>query len=129
MKLIGGHYTPEGSIGLQVFRSIDFGGRRIVIKKAHTGPDREGIAREAACLVRLEDSRFAPNLYRQSLDEIVQEDLGDSEPVNNGEKFRQEGVRLLWDLRKAEIRHGDLSFVNVVISDDATIAIELPPVL
>lgn len=123
---IGGHVTPFGTatVGLDVFRVKLRDGRSVIRKKAYTEIDREGIAREAACLKRLQQSKFTPDHYWETEDEICQEDLGEPQEVNDQEAFRQGGVRLLWDLRQAGVRHGDLTHVNAVVTGDAPRAID-----
>ncbi len=121
MTQIGGHRAQpyNDGPGLIVLRQDG-----AIVKRAYTPGDRDGIRTEAMMLRALEGTGFVPRLLEESEDFIIQEDLGESEPVQDGEVFRQEAARLLWTLRKHSIRHGDLTGVNLIIKADRPVAID-----
>lgn len=127
--LIGGHQrqpTQDGP-GVHVFR--EDGG--VVVKKAYTLPDVDGLRNEARFLRELEGTGVAPRLYtcqvapsEGCLYAISQEDLGESQPVQNGEDFRRHMARLLWTLHKHGVRHGDATSGNIIIRDDKPMLVD-----
>lgn len=121
MSFLGGHRAQplNDGPGLDVIRE-----EGAVVKRAHTPGDIEGIRTEARLLRALSGSGFAPELIAEETDYITEEDLGDSEPVHDGELFRQNATRLLWTLREHGIRHGDLTGVNIIIKGDKPMAID-----
>lgn len=119
--VIGGHRkqpTNDGP-GLDVIRET-----RGIVKRAYTEGDLIGIRNEARMLKELRGTGFAPELLEEGDDYIVQEDLGESQPVRDGEVLRQNATRLLWTLRQHRIRHGDLTGGNIIIKGDRPIAID-----
>lgn len=119
--MIGGHRkqpTNDGP-GLDVIRET-----RGIVKRAYTEGDLTGIRNEARMLKELRGTGFAPELLEEGDDYIVQEDLGESQPVHDGEVLRQNATRLLWTLRQHRIRHGDLTGGNIIIKGDRPIAID-----
>lgn len=125
MIAIGGHRSPTGGLGVEVYREDG-----VIIKRAYTPEDADGLRNEARFLHELYGERIAP-AFRESksggtnsLYTLIQEDLGESEPVQDGEVFRQNVARLLWTLRKHKIRHGDLTGANIIVKDDKPMAID-----
>ena len=113
MVIIGGHQ------GLDVIKE-----NGAITKHAHNTPNIEGIHNEARMLRKLSGTGFAPELLEEGGDYIIQEDLGESQPVESGEVLRRNAVWLLWTLRQHRISHGDLTNVNTIIKDDRPVAID-----
>ena len=82
-----------------------------------------GIAREAMMLETLEGRGIAPRLIDVGPDWSLQEDLGDS-AIPDGERFRRACTRLLYEIRQAGLRHGDLTEANIVLRDDRAWAVD-----
>lgn len=120
-ELIGGHQErPENAVpGMHVFRT-DKG----IQKEAYNANDGEGLVREAECLRKLSGSGFAPELIETGGRAIIEEDVGQGEPIQDGEVWRRNCTRLLHVLRKAEIRHGDLTWSNIIVRNDSPVAID-----
>lgn len=118
---IGGHLrNPDhGGPGLEVTRE-----KSGIVKRAFCDGDLEGIRNEARMLKELRGTGFAPELLEEGDDYIRQEDLGESQPVQDGEALRYNAVRLLWTLRQHRVRHGDLTGGNIIIKGDRPIAID-----
>jgi 2-polyprenyl-3-methyl-5-hydroxy-6-metoxy-1,4-benzoquinol methylase len=121
MGAIGGHKAKpyDDGPGLDVIREA--GG---IVKIAHTPGDLEGIRNEARMLRLLSGSGFAPELIDEKEDRIIEEDLGEGEPIQDGEAFRRNCVRLLWALQQVNIRHGDLTGANIIVKADRPMAID-----
>ena len=49
---------------------------------------------------------------------LVQTDIGETQPMRDGELFRRNCVNLLREIRARGVRHGDLTGVNIVIRSD-----------
>lgn len=112
--IIGGH------AGLDVKRE-----NGVIIKKAHTrdGDEyyriaRRGISTEARMLRAMSDSGWTPELVAEHDDFIVQTDLGDTEKVQSEQIFRRNCTRMLYELRRRGIRHGDLTDRNIIVHND-----------
>lgn len=105
---IGGHE------GMEVFRSS---GHRIV-KSAQDSANIKAIKNEARMLKVMEDSPFVPSLTYTGANFTHQEDMGIDEGFRDGELFRRNCIRLLADLRKHEVRHGDCTSANLIIRND-----------
>lgn len=116
---IGGHTTPEGSPGLEVVRENDR-----IVKRAFNPSDAEGLRREGLMLQRLAPTGYAPKLLEYEEGRIVEEDLGDGQPIQDGEKFRRECIYLLDALHSCNVRHGDLTQPNIIVRDDRPYAID-----
>ncbi len=115
MVPIGGHRASSGvGPGVHVFRM----GNGVIRKEAHTPEDVLGLRNEARLLRILGGTGIAPKMFDEGDDWITQEDLGESESVQDGENFRRNAAHTLWTLREHKIRHGDLTGVNVIIKDD-----------
>ncbi len=82
-----------------------------------------GIVREAMVLEHLEGRGIAPRLIDVGGDWSLQEDLGDSQ-IPDGETFRRACTRLLYEIRQAGLRHGDLTEANIVLRDDRAWAVD-----
>jgi len=82
-----------------------------------------GIAREAMVLETLEGRGIAPRLIDVGPDWSLQEDLGDS-AIPDGERFRRACTRLLYEIRQAGLRHGDLTEANIVLRDGKAWAVD-----
>ena len=82
-----------------------------------------GIAREAMMLETLEGRGIAPSLIDVGPDWSLQEDLGDSQ-IPDGETFRRACTRLLYEIRQAGLRHGDLTEANIVLRDGRAWAVD-----
>lgn len=121
---IGGHLMrPDNAKpGLLVFRS-----ERGIIKRAYGPADLIGLHNEAAMLQRMEGTGFAPKLYEEGGDYIIQEDLGvqaEMQKVDDGELLRRNSARFLMKLRELRIRHGDLTGANVFIINDRPVFVD-----
>lgn len=77
---------------------------------------------EAWFLAAMKGSGFAPELidFRVENDVAIlrQEDVGEPQPMQDGEAFRRNCIRMLWTLRQRRIRHGDLTGANIIIRED-----------
>jgi len=113
---IGGH------VGLLVYR-----GRKGVLKKINRDTDeaeglwevnKKGLHNEAKFLKLLEESGFTPKLFREGKEYIYEEDIGEGTPITDMQNVRRECCRALIILNQQQIRHQDLSWVNVVIEDN-----------
>ena len=118
---IGGHrrQPKNDAPGLDVYRTD--GG---ILKEAHTEGDNEGIQNEARMLKIMSGTGFAPEFINEGEGWLLQEDLGDTQPINDGEIFRQNCARLLWTLRWKNVCHADLTGQNIIVSNDKPIAID-----
>lgn len=112
--IIGGH------VGLSVSRE-----NGAIVKRAHTRDGEgyyqiavKGLANEARMLRAMSKSGWTPELIEEGPGYIVQTDLGDGEPVQLEQSFRRECVRMLYDLRRRNIRHGDLTDRNIIVRDN-----------
>lgn len=119
-NVIGGH--P----GLRVERKDG-----VIVKTAHKGDGDayyqaavRGIKREAAALKTMLGSGFAPALFKATATSITEEDLGDTENVVQEQRFRRACVRMLWEIRQRNIRHGDLTDRNIIVHGDRPQAID-----
>lgn len=119
-QLVGGHE------GLDVFRDdgLIVKRGRDVTNTSYGYPihNVEALRKEARFLALLASTGFTPKFVSlEVLDgEAVlrQEDVGEPEPMRDGEKFRRNCIRLLWELRQYNVRHGDLTGANIIIRDD-----------
>lgn len=104
MIQIGGH--P----GMRVMRS-----ERGIMKVAETPDEAAALEREAAAL-RIMAGNFAPMLYTEGPAGILEADVGDRQPVrpDDGPTVRRDFVRMLVAIRKAGLRHGDLTAGNII---------------
>lgn len=118
--LIGGHegmdVSREG--GIIVKRGRD------VVNTSYGYPieNIQGLRNEARFLGVMQGSGFTPKPIDFSVVGgtaiLTQEDLGDPQPMQDGEKFRHNCTRLLWTLRQRNVRHGDLTGANIIIRED-----------
>lgn len=119
-QLVGGHE------GLEIFRDdgIIVKRGRNVDSTSYGYPIRnvEALENEAKFLTLLAGTGFTPKLISlEIIDDwaiLKQEDVGEAEPMQDGEKFRHNCIRLLWELRQYNVRHGDLTGANIIIRDD-----------
>lgn len=121
---IGGHLMrPDNAQpGLTVFRT-----EKGVLKRAYGPADIEGVQTEARMLKLMSGTGFAPELYEEGEDYILQEDLGvqaEMQSVHDGELLRRESARFLMTIRERKIRHGDLTGANVFIREDRPIFVD-----
>lgn len=80
--------------------------------------NRAALKNEAEFLKVMEGSGFTPDLLDAKNDYIVQTDVGKTEPMQDGEAFRRNCVLFLHEIRRRNVRHGDLTGPNVIIRDD-----------
>lgn len=133
--VVGGHR------GMDVIR--DGGG--VILKRGHNleNKDRTGwidniaaLQNEAKFLRVMSGSGFTPEVLKDVEVEgddgcvhpvgvrcpcvatLTQSDLGDSEPMKDGELFRRNCVKVLYEIRQRNVRHGDLNGPNILIRDD-----------
>lgn len=126
--IIGGHQ------GLEVRREKD-----AIVKEAHRKDGERyykialtSIAREAAGLHIMKDCGFTPELLatikekgiRTSFTALREEDLGETEPVQDEQTFRRACVRMLYEIRLRGWRHGDLTDRNIIVRADHPYAID-----
>ena len=112
--LLGGHR------GLDVIRT-----KCCVLKQASLPKDITGIRNEAEKLRALHGTGIAPEFLGEGEDYIAEQDLGDSQPIKDGEVLRQNAARALWTLRQHRIAHGDLGYhKNMVFKDDRPIFLD-----
>lgn len=77
------------------------------------------IENELWCLQRAEEvGIFVPHATRFDISTIMMEDLGESEPVLDCERFWQHSDKLIALLKRAGIRHGDLTTQAVIVKDN-----------
>lgn len=124
---IGGHQ------GLTVYRTPE-GIRKVVEGDVLREENLAGLHNEARLLRVLSGMRIAPALFDEAPTWILEEDL--QRPslqqlvetgalVQNGERFRRNCTKLLAMMRKARVRHGDLTAPNIIIdAEDRPIAVD-----
>jgi hypothetical protein len=61
---------------------------------------------------------FAPMVVDAGDGWVLEEDIGNTEPVVDGEAFRRNCVKVLAKIRAKDVRHGDLNGPNLIIRDD-----------
>lgn len=107
-----------GHEGIEVIRTADG-----ILKRGYEGVGKGdnllALQTEAKFLKVMAGCGFTPKLlvdYRESggVGEILQEDLGKQEPMRDGELFRRNLVRVLYEVRKRKVRHGDLRIVDLM---------------
>ncbi len=126
MGVVGGHQ------GLTVYRE-----NGVIRKWAYGGENANprcvnGVHQEARMLRELSGTGIAPELIEEGDDYILEEDLGESQPVVSFDDLRRNGVRLLWTLQQHRISHGDPWFTldkkkkkgNVIIRDDRPMLVD-----
>jgi predicted Ser/Thr protein kinase len=108
IKQIGGH------LGLRVDLVRDQLGDSYILKQLdESGVNIEenlrGLRNEAEMLNILSGLEVAPRLISNGDNYVLQEDLGDGQPVTDPELFRRNCVKMLACLRDVGVRHGDLT--------------------
>lgn len=122
LKVIGGHD------GLRVYRT-----ERGILKHLNHDTARAvewhdmnmlGIHNEARFLRLLEDSGYTPKLLEEGESYILEEDLGITETPTSIQKLSRKCCLMLNLLREKRIRHIDLTWPNVVVTDNHPYAID-----
>lgn len=112
--LLGGH---EGVDVVRTERGIE--------KRAYAESSLAGIRNEADKLRALAGTGVAPELLEEGEDHILEEDLGESEPIVDGEAFRRNATRVLWTLRQHRIAHGDAGIhKNMAFKNDRIVLLD-----
>jgi hypothetical protein len=73
-----------------------------------------GLRNEAKMLRAMAGTGVAPDLIHEGPDYIVQVDLGESEPITDGEAFRRSMMLALAHTRARGLRHGDFTGSNII---------------
>lgn len=111
---IGGHSNAAGS--MRVYRT-PYG----ITKVTDDDYNRDALTNEAEMLVAMTGSGFTPALIAAETDgtrfSTLQEDVGITEPIEDGEKFRRHMIKLVDAIRSRGLRHGDLTAPNLVFHD------------
>jgi len=83
------------------------------------------IANERKALERM-DGHYAPRIIRADPagEWLLEEDLGNGEPVRDEAAFRRSGVRLLERMRELGIKHGDLTHFNLIVRNNTAYAVD-----
>lgn len=127
---IGGHR------GLDVIRYQDADSSFILKKCLHEmdnsadaigdlyGLNETAIHNEAMMLDIMKDSGFTPDLIDIKDGEILQSDVGVTEPPTDAETWRQAIVFMLAGIRARGLRHGDLKGSNIITVDNKPWAID-----
>jgi predicted Ser/Thr protein kinase len=111
---IGGHE------GLHVYRTPDG-----IVKVAEDVHNEKALANEVRFLELMSDSDFTPQVLAHGPGWMRTEDLGDSDKnPTDGEAFRRNMIRLVYELRKRLIRHGDLTSANMILRGNKPYAID-----
>jgi predicted Ser/Thr protein kinase len=131
--IIGGHW------GMEVHREDE------VIYKRVTGGgedpngviwnNRASLQREAEALQVMAGSKYAPILLDDqlsllSLDRapygyyIVETDVGDAGSMDNEHAWRRDAIRMLWTIRERGLRHGDLTWANIITRGNQVWAVD-----
>lgn len=77
-----------------------------------------GLRNEARMLRAMAGTGVAPDLIHEGSDYIVQVDLGESEPITDGEAFRRSMMLALAHTRARGLRHGDFTGSNIIIREN-----------
>lgn len=82
----------------------------------------KGLHNQAEKLKLLTGCGYTPKLLFETKNLTVQEDLGESQNISkwtpeDWQDFRRNCVKVLYDLRKRNLRHGDLNGNNIIIKD------------
>ena len=129
---IGGHQErPDNAVpGVIVYRDAS---NSAIVKQAYNEADADALRNEMRFLHALKGRGVAPEPIGMCIPsdtpnvlvETRQEDLGiNEEEPQDGELFRQSCVNLLWELRQANIRHGDLTGANIIVRGSRVWAID-----
>lgn len=86
--------------------------------------NKKALANEYAMLLLVEDTGAAPTPFVRGDDYIDQEDLGDSNWPKDMEAFRRNMCKLLARIRSKNVRHGDLTYPNLIINEDQIKAVD-----
>jgi hypothetical protein len=108
VRQLGGH------LGLRVDLVRDQLGDSYILKQLdESGVNIEenlrGLRNEAEMLNILSGLEVAPRLISNGDNYVLQEDLGDGQPITDPEEFRRNCVKMLACLRDVGVRHGDLT--------------------
>jgi len=76
------------------------------------------IQNEIYILRRLQHTGYVPRAMRLDRFTIAMDDLGESQPVTDVDKFMQHKQRILGELGAYGIRHGDLTTAAVIVKDN-----------
>ena len=108
-----------GHVGMTAYRTPQG-----ILKVAEDEYNMAALRNEADMLEIMSGSGFTPELLDRSEMSTLQQDIGDQEPMLDGEMFRRNCIRLLYVIRERGLRHGDLTGKNIVIRNDWPWAID-----
>lgn len=110
---IGGHE------GMRVFRGNGVITKRAEHRELPAPYTVEGniasLLNEAKFLRVMAGSGWTPEILEVGADYIVQTDVGETQLVQDVEMFRRNCIRMLYEVRRRRVRHGDLTSSNIVV--------------
>jgi hypothetical protein len=110
---IGGHE------GMRVYRGNGVITKRAEHRELPAPYTVEGniasLLNEARFLQVMAGSGWTPEILKVGADYIVQTDVGETQLVQDVEMFRRNCIRMLYEVRKRRVRHGDLTSSNIIV--------------
>lgn len=102
----------------------------VLYKRPHDLQEVAFLQKHHMCLLMLSRTGVAPeSLLQHNIEYGIhdlwpEEDLGSSQPITDEVEFRRWCVKLLYELRRHKIHHGDLTEYNVVVNGNTPYVID-----